>query len=105
MDEATLSGNSFSGAKSTGDAEKDQERAEEMVTKVADILERQESGDMTPPMEDDRGGMWFYCRSCKIHDHVTHDVETEFEKIVCPQCEGKVAVGTEMSVRSYFHIK
>lgn len=104
MEETTVS-SSFAGAKSTGDAAKDQERAEEMVTKVYDILDRQEKGDMTPSIDADRGPMWLYCRTCKIHDVVTKDVETEFHLIVCPQCGGKVTVGTEQSIRTYFHIK
>ncbi|PIV90614.1 hypothetical protein COW46_02220 [Candidatus Gracilibacteria bacterium CG17_big_fil_post_rev_8_21_14_2_50_48_13] len=100
----SLQSASFSGAKSTGDAEKDLERAEEMVEKVEDILARQETGDMTPPLGDDRGGMAFYCRSCKISGPVTQDVEEEFDAIVCTECGGKVAIGTEMSIRTYFHL-
>lgn len=96
---------SFAGAKSTGDAEKDQIRADEMITGVDDILARQETGDMTPPIEMERGGMWWYCRPCKLHGEVTYDIETEYEKIVCTTCGNKVYVGTEMSVRTYFHIK
>lgn len=104
MDDAARSA-SFSGAKSTGDAEKDQERADEMLTKVHEILDRQEIGDMTPPMDIERGTMWFYCRGCKIDGEVTQDVETEFNAILCPQCGGKVAIGTQMSIRTHFHLK
>lgn len=104
MDDSAKSA-SFAGAKSTGDAAKDEERAEEMVTKVHEILDRQLTGDMTPPIEEDRGGMWFYCRTCKINGEVTQDVETEFNSIVCPECGGKVAIGTHSSILSHFRIK
>lgn len=100
-----MQSSAFQGAKSTGDAQKDQERAEEMIGKVDDILARQEAGDMMPPLDVDRGGMAFFCRTCKISGPVTQDVEEEFSAIVCTTCGGKVAVGTDMSIRTYFHLK
>ncbi len=108
MADQTLSGSSFTGAKSTGDCDQDALRADEMVCKVLKVLKDQEAGKMTEPVDTDKGALSFYCKKCSTFDVLPaeFDIENSYTSFICPACGVKeVAVGFSESLKANYRLK
>jgi len=111
MREENLAGESFSGKLSSGDPLNDKKRAELMEEQVLGMLERQETKNMMPHTEEERGGLHYYCKTCKYMGPVTLDVEQEkLSSLTCDNGEcgaayDQLSVGTKGSIISHYKVK
>lgn len=47
----------------------------------------------------------YYCKDCKQLVAAEHDKSKKL-RFICPECQGKnIALGTEQSLQSFYHIK